>query len=380
MDELFKKAAGGYPLKTDTSDWDRLASRLLNTPGILAPDKKKNKFNKYGLPLLLLLGLLVLGGDLLKRAPKHPMAYPPLAGREKANTIKDAVVIHPKTPAPLHTQKQLNQPTNHEPAIENRTPGNNDLYSKNISITIDTLDLSYNTNQLPGASKITPPLADLPLNKTSDELPDRPDKKTDTIQSSKFYWGIVFGPGMNRVKNQKLQKPGFDIGIMAGISFLKDKASVEAGLLYTQKYYFSDGKYFHMDKTGGAMPPGMEVMSLEGSSTLFEIPVKFRYRVIQKNRSGIFLSTGISSYLMTREENDYLAMMNGSEQNMVGSYNNNYRYIAVMANLGAEYNYKLGKHTQIRIEPYIQIPLKGIGIGSMPVMTTGLHVGIMRFE
>jgi predicted GNAT family acetyltransferase len=64
---------------------------------------------------------------------------------------------------------------------------------------------------------------------------------------------------------------------------------------------------------------------------------------------------------------------------MTGSYKNNCRYIAVMANIGAEYNYKTGKHTLIRIEPYIQIPLKGIGIGSMPVMTAGLHVGFMRF-
>jgi hypothetical protein len=208
----------------------------------------------------------------------------------------------------------------------------------------------------------------------------RPEKKRDSTQRSpKIYWGIVFGPGINRVKNQKLQKPGFDIGIIAGVSILKGKASVETGLLYTQKYYFSDGKYFDMDKAGSSMPVGMDIMSIEGSSEIFEVPVKFKYSVFQKNRSGIMLSTGFSSYLMTKEENDYQAMMNGSEQSMVGSYKNNKRYIAVAANISAEYNYKTGKHTRLRIEPYIQIPLKGIGIGSMPVMTTGLHFGFSRF-
>jgi hypothetical protein len=402
MDELFKKAAAGYPLKTDNSDWDRLASRLLNTPGIPAPVKKKNRFNKYGLPGLLLLFMLVLGGDLLKQRSKQSIARQPLAARSETNmgketVLKADVLMHPKTsPAQQHARKQLNQPTNQKPANENVTPVNNDLYSnitpdqipntgvdqspgKNLSITINTPYLTYNTNQLPGAHKIATAAA---LHfKPIDQLPDITNKKTDTIQrSSKLYWGIVFGPGINRVKNQRLEKPGFDIGIMAGISLLKGKASVETGLLYTQKYYFSDGKYFDMDKTGGAMPPGMEVMSLEGSSKLFEVPVKFRYRVLQKNRSGVFLSTGISSYLMTKEKNDYQAMMNGNEENMVGSYDENCRYVAVMANFGAEYNYKIGKHTQIRIEPYIQIPLQGIGIGSMPVMTTGLHFGIMRFK
>jgi hypothetical protein len=351
--------------------------------------------------------LLVLGGDLFRQSHKQSIARPPLAAGVKTNIGKEAVLretdlIHSKTrPVPQPAERQLShtsafsQPTNHQPAIENVTSSNNNLYSnitpapipnagvdqstgKNLNITINTPNLTFNTHQLSGPHKIA---TALPFNQPIDPLPDIANKKTDTIQQSpKLYWGIVFGPGINRVKNQRLEKPGFDIGIMAGISLLKGKASVETGLLYTQKYYFSDGKYFDMDKTGGAMPPGMEVMSLEGSSKLFEVPVKFRYRVLQKNRSGVFLSTGISSYLMTKEKNNYQAMMNGSEENMVGSYDENCRYVAVMANIGAEYNYKIGKHTQIRIEPYLQIPLQGIGIGSMPVMTTGLHFGIMRLK
>ena len=406
IDELFKRAAAGYPLKTDNSDWDGLASRLLNTPLFPTSGKKKNKFNKYGPSLLLVVLMLLLGEDRLKQTRNHPTAYPPSAVRDGANIGKDAVLLNPQTTTTKQprSQRQLNnetaflQATDHEPAIGNLMSGDNNLNrditsnyrrttdagfdksaGKNV-MTIDTPDLTYNTEQPAIANKITSAGTSLPLTKTIDEAPGIAEKKTDTIQrSSKIYWGIVFGPGINRVKNQKLQKPGFDIGIIAGISILKGKASVETGLLYTQKYYFSDGKYFNMDKAGGSMPQGMEVMSLDGSSRLFEVPVKFKYKVLQKNRSGVFLSTGISSYLMTKEENDYLTMMNGSEQSMIGSYKDNSRYIAVMANLGAEYNYKIGKHTLIRIEPYIQIPLKGIGIGSMPVMTTGLHFGLMRF-
>lgn len=409
MDELFRKAAAGYPLKTDNSDWDGLASRLLIPPVPPATDQKKSKFNKYGPPLLLVVLMLVLAGGPLKQTRNHPTAYPPSAARDEANTDKGAVLLNPKTTAtkqPHHSGRQLNnetvflQATDHVPAIGNVISDNNNLYRNIISnhrqtphtgvdknlrknvMTIDAPDLTYNTEQpaIANKNKITSAGTSLPFNKTNDEAPGITEKKRNNIQKSpKIYWGIVFGPGINRVKNQKLQKPGFDIGIMAGVSILKGKAAVEAGLLYTQKYYFSDGKYFDMDKAGSSMPQGMDVMSLEGSSRLFELPVKFKYNVLQKNRSGVFISTGISSYLMTKEENDYLTMMNGSEQSMIGAYKDNARYIAVMANIGAEYNYKIGKHTLIRIEPYIQIPLKGIGIGSMPVMTTGLHVGFMRF-
>jgi hypothetical protein len=407
MDELFRKAAAGYPLKTDNSDWDGLASRLFHTPMLPPPAKKKSKFNKYGPPFMLILLMLVLDGDRLKETRNYSTFYPPSTLRDGANTGKNAVVLNPTntTTKQPRSQPKLNnetpflQATHHEPAKGNFMPDDitlnrnitsnyrrttdawfDKIAGKNVR-TIETPDLTYNTEQTAIANKITSAGNSLPLTKTINEAPERSEKKSDSTQrsSSKIYWGIVFGPGINRVKNQKLQKPGFDIGIIAGISILKGKAAIETGLLYTQKYYFSDGKYFDMDKAGSSMPLGMDVMSVEGSSELFEVPVKFKYSVYQKNKSGIMLSTGFSSYLMTKEENDYQAMMNGSEQSMVGSYKNNKRYIAVAANISAEYNYKIGKHTRLRIEPYIQIPLKGIGIGSMPVMTTGLHVGFSRF-
>lgn len=391
MDELFRQAATGYPLKTDNSDWDSLASRLLNTPVIPAPVQKKNKFNKYGPSLLLVLLMLVVGEGSVKQTRNPLTANSPTA--IKRETDKNAGLLNLRTTTTKQQRSQRQNETAFLPATDHIPENGYVLFGdrqttdarvengtvKNIR-TIDAPDLRYSTEQLAIASGITSAGANLPFNKTIDEAPVKTEKKSDTLQkSSKIYWGIVFGPGFNRVKSQKLLKPGFDIGIMAGVSLLKGKAFVEAGLLYTEKYYFSDGKYFNMDKAGGSMPQGMDIMSLEGSSRLFELPVKFKYSVFQKNKSGVFLSTGISSYLMTREENDYLAMMNGTEQSMSGSYNNNRRYIAVMANIGAEFNYKTGKNTRLRIEPYLQIPLKGIGIGSMPVMTTGLHFGFMRF-
>ncbi|OQP68636.1 outer membrane beta-barrel protein [Niastella populi] len=390
MDELFRKAAAGYPLKADNSDWNGLASRLSAPPVPPAPLKKKNRFKKYGLPLLLMLLLPVFGGPPLKQMRGH-LTAPPSSVRDASNTGKGAFLLTSNTPTTQFQQqpqgrpavtgmvtgkRELNNvpahsPVTDQPANEHSTRGYNHLNR--------TITSNYRQTTDAAATHITSAGTSFPLNKTITKTPGGTEKKTDTTRkSSRFYWGVVFGPEINSIENQKLQKPGFDIGIVAGITILKDRAAIETGLLYTQKYYFTDGKYFNMDKAGSSMPQGMEIMSLEGSCRLIELPVKFKYKVLQKNRSAVFLSTGISSYLMTKEENDYITMMNGTEQNMLGSYNDNCRYIAVMANIGAEYNYKIGKHTLIRIEPYIQIPLKGIGIGSMPVTTTGLHVGFIR--
>jgi hypothetical protein len=402
MDEMFRKAAAGYPLKTDNSDWDGLASRLLILADPSNTDQKKSRFNKYGLPLLLVFLMLTLGDGTVKQTGNRITAYPPSHTENKTNIHKDADLSNLRTITDNqdHSQKLLNnesavlQVADHEPANGSLLPGNTTAVSNYSQTTnsavdkisgknvraIDAPELTYNTAQLVKAGKMTAAGSDLSINKMITDTQPVVGKKVNAIQRpSKFYWGIVFGPGINQVKKQRVQKTGFDIGIMAGVSILKGKAAVETGLLYTQKYYFSDGKYFNMDKTGGSMPQGMEIMSLEGSSRLVELPVKFKYSVLQKNKTSVFLSTGISSYLMTREENDYLAMMNGSEQNMLGMYKNTRRYIAVAANIGAEFNYKIGTRTRLGIEPYFQIPFKGIGVGSMPVMTTGIHFSFMRF-
>lgn len=396
MDELFREAATGYPLKTDNCDWDGLASRLLHTPVTPVPvkKKKKNNFNKYGPASLLVIVMLVLGGmpyTSKKNETKIASHLPGTGYVEKKG--KGAVLTEHNT---INASQQL--PFNTEPTgkkAKTQELVNNDVFTigydqarktkpgaAQITNTISSinehnkhavpataaLDLSYNTGKAATANK---PISAgrLLLNRSIDTaaLPAMSRKRN-------IYWGIVFGPAISRVKNQELGKTGFGIGVLAGISVFKGNAFVETGLLYTQKYYYSDGKYFK-----AAMQPGMEVMSLKGSSRLFEVPVMFKYKVFEKRRTTSFLSAGISSYMMTGEENNYNIMMNGVEQSMLGTYKDKSRYFAVMANIGAEYNYAIGKHTRIRIGPYIQIPLKGIGIGSMPVMTAGLHIGLMRF-
>ena len=111
------------------------------------------------------------------------------------------------------------------------------------------------------------------------------------------------------MKYQELRKPGFDIGIIAGYD-LNNKMSVETGLLFAKKNYFSDGKYFSMNKVGATMPAGMNVLSLEGSTGMLEIPLKVKYNIATKYKSNIFSSAGITSYVLISEKNNYLTQLN----------------------------------------------------------------------
>src|SRR5687768_17212108 len=95
MDNLLRKAAADYPLKTDTGDWDGLQARLLMPHGTTAVTPARNKFNKYVLPLLLVLMMLLLGGD-----------YSPVPAKKEANTGNGTVLTNPETITGKQSQQQ----------------------------------------------------------------------------------------------------------------------------------------------------------------------------------------------------------------------------------------------------------------------------------
>ncbi|HJS55404.1 MAG TPA: hypothetical protein VJ765_12700, partial [Chitinophagaceae bacterium] len=82
---------------------------------------------------------------------------------------------------------------------------------------------------------------------------------------------------------------------------------------------------------------------------------------------------------ITYEKNNYLVEMSGVQQTMNGAYKNKSRSLAATFDISAGYEHKIGKSNYFRIEPYIQFPLKGMGVGSMQMISTGLRIGVTKF-
>lgn len=417
MDELFRKAAADYPLNIGENKWDDIAPGLAGQEIISSAALKKSNNKKYASLFFLLMFFLIVGGILIKNnlyynrsagvknltpanelnntasTPEHlnreVSAIPDKQSRKikaeyKTNFISDQSLQKGNEIALIVKRNNLIKPvissikSNIEKYLQE--PVIVDEEKNKIAETIFNMK-SYSEN----AETKQKDNIIIPLNSVlNDTVSDNKGEKNNVQGSAKnninrskkqhsIYIGFVSGPAFNEVKNQGLKKTGFDLGIIAGYKF-NNRSSVETGLMFAKKYYYSDGKYFLMNK----MPAGMQVLSLEGRSTVFEIPVKFRYSLPSKKATYFFSSVGISSYLLTGEKNKYRTLINGAEQNITSTYKNNHGYIAATFDFSLGFEKKLGKMSSIRIEPYLKIPLKGIGVGSMPVMSTGLHVGIVR--
>jgi len=397
LDGLFRQAVENYKVKTGESSWDKIEPRLLSND-VVPSEKKENDLKKYAKVLLLLL-LFFFTVDI---NPKYNLNHEDVIGPPQKNENKnlrqtitntrkegkeeklsnvnfysdntkvkngmlfqiddlpESGIEHKIEIAPLSIVS-LNNKTSTDKSIEKKEI-NREKFFPLFDTRNSTISEKIFQNKKINESEV--------VNKDSLAI----NIKSNTGKQHGVYVGLVSGVSFNTVKEQGMRKPGFDVGVIAGY-YLNRKTSIEAGIFFDKKFYFSDGKYFSMDKVGSSMPSGTKILSLEGSSTLFEIPVKINYTISEKNKTSFFSSAGLSSFLMINEKNNYLTSMNGSTKKMTGSYKNTSGYVAAAVNFSIGYQYKFHKNKNIRIEPYLQIPLKGVGMGSLPVTSIGLHLG-----
>ena len=191
-----------------------------------------------------------------------------------------------------------------------------------------------------------------------------------------LYFGLIAGPDLSKVHSRPFNF-GFDVGLLFGYK-INSKISLETGLIKGRKNYTSDGSNFNMSKIRQSMPAGMTINDLTSKSNLIEIPLKVKYSFTTKRNSGFFVSGGLSSYIMTMEKNLYNTSVNGNPEKFNGVYyKNNYRFPAD-ATISAGYEHGISSYLDFKIEPFLKIPLQGVGVGSLPVTSTGLHIGIAR--
>ena len=378
MDELFRKAADNYPLKVDDGGWDDISGVLLNKPADNPVAKKKGS-RKFIVLLLFLLPLFLNDGiitnikavDTSQRVGENenntPMMASKTPGTRTTNSNTNFVqkqktgiefIIRQKD-HPLIVAQKLPELTS---AVSNTSTApvksfKQEAFSVNDKMTNEKDLLTQKENPEP---------VEIPI----------PEKQDSYLK--RLYMGVTTGVLFNEVKNQGLAGTGFSIGIIAGYQFNKH-LSLETGLVFAKKPYYSDGKYFSMDKVSSAMPAGMEIVSLEGNNSVWEIAIRTKYDFLERNKTNLFTTVGITSYVMTHEKNNYLVAMSGVQQTMNSSYKNKSRSLAATLDVSVGYEHKIGKSNYFRIEPYIQFPLKGMGVGSMQMISTGLRIGVTKF-
>jgi hypothetical protein len=184
----------------------------------------------------------------------------------------------------------------------------------------------------------------------------------------------VTGVDLSSIHFQSM-KTGATKGLIIGYAFNKNW-SIESGLLWDKKRFYDDGRYF--SPAGYTPTPGTTIVAVNGTNRLYEWPINMKYIIIPQKHS-LFITAGISSYYMRSENYDYEYVQNNQPggHNYLSYKNESKNWFSVV-NLSMGYSHKLGDIGSLRIEPYVKLPIKNLGVGNMPIMSTGLNIGFTK--
>lgn len=404
MDDIYRRAAKDYPLNTDSADWDAVHKKLSAEKAINEGSASKNKNYRHLLWLLLLLPMGLVYKNYFTEDIKKPadtvaqnsanknLPVTPVSEKENSltNTTQKADV---KTNTPLVISKSSS-------VIHRKEKGKLNAFISENTSTISTHGNSSSSNSKSIESletkenKIVPAVQNKDIIEDKNETQPNPEvKKEDLVVNDKnettknsqktkrkqkesgLYAGIMISPDISTVKFQSVKNIGISMGILAGYQVNK-KISIESGVSWSIKNYYSEGEYF---KTSNIrMPPGAKINKVEGVCNMVEVPLTIKYNFRSPGKKTLSVSGGVSSYFMKKESYDYEIDRNGQQYPYSSTYKNSSNDLLAVANFAIGYNRQIRKGTNLRIEPYIKVPLKGVGTGSLPITSTGLNIGVTK--
>ena len=202
----------------------------------------------------------------------------------------------------------------------------------------------------------------------SPEVPVQPEK---TGQKHRLLaLSLLVAPAYNGVDNLNDGQMGSDFGLLLTFG-LTERWSVSTGALYAKKLYETA---FSSSYNPGDGSSGHDPQSVDADCRVLDIPLNLNYTVIDRQKTTISLGTGISSYLMLREDYRFnYAYRNGAELDDLRLINENQHWLSVI-NLQANYERRLNSKLSISFQPYLKIPLNDIGYARVRLQSLGTAI------
>ena len=191
--------------------------------------------------------------------------------------------------------------------------------------------------------------------------------------------GLQYAPDYTNVPSGPSNGTSNNIGITIGYEFA-NRWSINSGIIYTKKNYGANADDFHAAIIGGGYPPS-KLEYVKGNCGMWEIPLSIRYDFATTRKNSFFASLGLSSYLMKKEEYTFYMEYNTGWGTFIApkgpySYNNGNLYLLSIASISAGMEHQFSKGFSLQVEPFMKIPLTGVGLGNLQLNSYGVSFSL----
>lgn len=207
------------------------------------------------------------------------------------------------------------------------------------------------------------------------------DKKTKSKKSSFFFVSLSAGPDVSYTTGGQLGTTKLIGGIGLGYTY-KNRISVRTGFFSGRKVYAASPDAYNPPPIFWNYYPYLE--KVDADCKVYEIPVLASYHFGKPGKQHWFVSAGLSSLIMKQEDYHYTYKYtpNGATQYRDWTVKNENKHFFSVATIAGGYQKNIGKSITFTAEPYIKLPLGGVGYGKVKLNSTGIlfSVSVKPFQ
>ena len=405
MDELFKRAAENYPLNTNSADWSKVAAGLHKHTSEQKSGGLNYIYRSFFILLFIALPFIcnhfiklnfdAVGKNVVLTSNNNPTDNK--ITKEEGSNTTDSYTNTLLTEEKI-ARININDLNKKKESKINLAVRDKVIENKNLENSVDIITNKNFSEHNIKEQKINNEIKDVikeeqvnindqPLKENVIDEQDSASKNekplTETVtkakkqKNKKLYAGFIAGTDITTIKFQKTSSLGKDFGVVIGYDINK-KLSIEAGILSTKKYYYTDGKYYNAYKMN--LPSNTKIIEVDGNCQMIEIPISIKYDFSTSDKKTWFATAGLCSFVMKKENYDYtyLYLNSGSQSTHFKSYKNSTKNIMSVLQITGGYQINVKNIADVRLEPYVQVPINGLGKGDLPMTSLGLRLGITK--
>ena len=305
---------------------------------------------------------------------------------DNKQTSPQISAFKPGALSPSTTKKSLRKNDNRDdqlsvdvtnPAItDNTKPAkNNDaIVSPPIKGQVTNNDNNKNGSDKPVNTDVV--AGNKPNEPSKEKAPGQQQKATiakgNNKKQNSLFFSISAGPDVSSVDMSNPGEVKLLTGLGLGYSF-KDRWVIRSGFYSSRKVYTAT-KYDYKPPTPIVNSNYLD--QIDADCKVYEIPLNLSYNFSRSDQHSIFGTVGLSSFIMKKEVYKYLYQYPGNPPvtyTYTKTINNEYKHYFSVLTLSGGYAYKFNKILSLSAEPYLKLPLAGVGFGKVKLNSAGVQ-------
>ncbi|HSY60246.1 MAG TPA: outer membrane beta-barrel protein [Cytophaga sp.] len=192
-----------------------------------------------------------------------------------------------------------------------------------------------------------------------------------------FSLSLILGPEYNGPTQFNFYKPNLNVGFNVEY-YILPRISVLSGIVYGQKLYTCDASDYASSPSYVRYGRTYYPDYVKANCGVLDIPVNVRYKFLNKKTFNVYASTGLSSYIMLKETYIF-QYANKYRQDDEYQVHNKNRYLFNIWNVSFGVEKRINDTWSVQAEPYIKIPLNGVGAGDIKLVSTGVYFSVKYY-